>query len=311
MLLEQQASSGENRPPFNRRWMGVLSPLLYPGYKGWDGVLRVICWLDEACILGRGKSKANTSSLRGRSGDRLYCSINSYNMGEGRMARPAFQDPFILGSPHFPESESFPMSQLFWSGGQSIGTSASASVLPMSIQGWFPLGLTGLISLVSKGLLRVLQHHNSKASILWYSAFFMAQLSHPYTTTGKTTALTIRTRLVGGRCNKQGNLCKSFVFSSVQFSRSVMSDSLWPRELQHTRPPCPSPAPGVYPKSCPLSQWCHPSISSSVVPFSSCPQSFPASGSFQTSQLFDQVAKVLELQLQHQLFQWAPRTDLL
>ena len=73
---------------------------------------------------------------------------------------------------------------------------------------------------------------------------------------------------------------------SVQFSCSVVSDSLWPHELQHARPPCPSPTPGVYPNSCPLSQWCHPTISSSVVPFSSCPQSFPASGSFQMSQLF-------------------------
>ena len=73
---------------------------------------------------------------------------------------------------------------------------------------------------------------------------------------------------------------------SVQFSSSVVSDSLRPHELQHTRPPCPSPSLGVYPNSCPLSQWCHPTISSSVIPFSSCPQSFPASGSFQISQLF-------------------------
>ena len=65
-----------------------------------------------------------------------------------------------------------------------------------------------------------------------------------------------------------------------------MSDSLWPHELQHARPPCPSPIPGVYPNSCSLSQWCHPTFSSSVIPFSSCPQSFPASGSFQMHQLF-------------------------
>ena len=65
-----------------------------------------------------------------------------------------------------------------------------------------------------------------------------------------------------------------------------MSDSLWAHELQHTRPPCPSPTPGVYSNPCPLSQWCHPTISSSVDPFSSCPQSFPASGSFPMSQLF-------------------------
>ena len=64
---------------------------------------------------------------------------------------------------------------------------------------------------------------------------------------------------------------------SVQFSHSVVSDSLWPHESQHTRPPCPSPTPRVYPISCPSSQWCHPAISSSVIPFSSCPQSLPAS----------------------------------
>ena len=74
--------------------------------------------------------------------------------------------------------------------------------------------------------------------------------------------------------------------SSVQFSPSVVSDSLRPHGLQHTRPPCPLPTPGVYSNSCPLSRWCHPTISTSVVPFSSCPQSFPASGSFQMTQLF-------------------------
>ena len=76
------------------------------------------------------------------------------------------------------------------------------------------------------------------------------------------------------------------VVSSVQFSRSVVSDSLQRHELQHARPPCPSPSPGVHPNSCPSSRWCHPAISSSVVPFSSCPQSLPASESFPVSQLF-------------------------
>ena len=79
------------------------------------------------------------------------------------------------------------------------------------------------------------------------------------------------------------NQCNS---SSVQFSHSVMSDSLQPHEPQHARPPCPSPTPRVHPNPCPLSWWCHPTIISSVIPFSSCPQSFPASGSFQMSQLF-------------------------
>ena len=74
-------------------------------------------------------------------------------------------------------------------------------------------------------------------------------------------------------------------FSSVQFSRSVVSNSLRPHESQHARPPCPSPTPRVHPNACPSSQRCHPAISSSVVPFSSCPQSLPASESFPMSQL--------------------------
>ena len=74
--------------------------------------------------------------------------------------------------------------------------------------------------------------------------------------------------------------------SSVQFSRSVVSGSLWPHGLQHARPPCPSPTPRACSNACSFSQWCHPTISSSVIPFSSCLQSFPASGSFQMSQFF-------------------------
>ena len=86
--------------------------------------------------------------------------------------------------------------------------------------------------------------------------------------------------------NKMWSSESVFPESSVQFSHSVVSNSLQPHEPQHARPPCPSPTPGVYPNACPLSWWCHPTVSSSVVPFSSCPQSFPASGSFQMSQLF-------------------------
>ena len=91
---------------------------------------------------------------------------------------------------------------------------------------------------------------------------------------------------------------------SVQYSHSVVSDSLWPHGLQHTRPPCPSPTPGVYPNSHPLSQWFPPTISSSVVPFSFCPQSFPESGSFPMSQLFSSGGQSIEFKLQHQPFQW-------
>ena len=82
---------------------------------------------------------------------------------------------------------------------------------------------------------------------------------------------------------KKENSC---IVSSVQFSHSVMSGSLRPLESQHARPHCPSPTPGVYSNSCPSSRWCHLAISSSVVPFSSCPQSLPESGSFPMSQLF-------------------------
>ena len=92
----------------------------------------------------------------------------------------------------FPESGSFPMSQFFTSGSQSIGVSASASVLPMNIQGWLLLGLVWCL-VVQRTLKCLLQHHSSKASIFPHSAFFMVQDSHPYMTTGKTIALTIGT----------------------------------------------------------------------------------------------------------------------
>ena len=98
---------------------------------------------------------------------------------------------------------------------------------------------------------------------------------------------------------------------SCQFSCSVMSDSLRPHGLQHARLPCPSPTPRAYSNSCPLSWWCHPTFSSSVVPFFFHLQSFPAARSFPMSQFFHQVARVLEFQLQHQSFQWIFRTDFL
>ena len=88
--------------------------------------------------------------------------------------------PFSSRLQPFPASGSLQMSQFFISGGQSIGVSASASVLPVNIQDWFPLGCTGWISFQAKGLIRVLQHHSSKASILQHSVFFILQLSHPY-----------------------------------------------------------------------------------------------------------------------------------
>ena len=102
--------------------------------------------------------------------------------------------PFSSCPQSFPTSGPFPMSQLFISGGQNIGASALASVLPMNIQGWFPLGLTGLISLLSKGLSRVFSNMTVRKQLfLQYSAFFMVWLSYPYMTTGKNIAFTIQT----------------------------------------------------------------------------------------------------------------------
>ena len=110
----------------------------------------------------------------------------------------------------FPASGSFPLSQLFASDGQSIGASALASVLPINIQGWFPLGLTGLISLHSKGVKSLLQYHSSEASVLQCSAFFMVQLSYPYMISGKTIALTRRTLLA--------KLCLCFLIHCLVWS---------------------------------------------------------------------------------------------
>ena len=100
--------------------------------------------------------------------------------------------------------------------------------------------------------------------------------------------------------------------TSVQFNRSVVSDSLWPHEPQHARPPCPSPTPGVYPNPCPLSWWCHPTISSSDCPLLLPPSIFPSIRVFSNeSALCIRWPKYWEFQLQHQSFQWTPRTDLL
>ena len=96
----------------------------------------------------------------------------------------------------------------------------------------------------------------------------------------------------------------------LQFSRSAVSYSLWPHESQHTRSPCPSPTPRVYPNSCPSSWWCHPAISSSVVPSPPAPIPSQHQSLFQWVNSSHEVAKVLEFQLQHQSLQWTPRTDL-
>ena len=130
--------------------------------------------------------------------------------------------PFSSCLQSFPASGSFQMNQLFASGSQSIGVSASPSVLSMSIQDWFPLGWTGWISLLSKELSRVFsQQHSSKASILRHSAFFMVQLSHPYLTTGKTKALTTGT-FVGKVMSLLFNMLSRLVITFLPKSKRLL-----------------------------------------------------------------------------------------
>ena len=124
--------------------------------------------------------------------------------------------PLLLLPSIFPTSVSFPIIQLFASGGQSIGT--SASVLPMKIQGWFPFGLTSLISLLSKGFTRVFSSTSLKTSFLQCSASFMVQLSHPYLTTWKTVALTIWT-FVNKVMSLLFNTFSRFVITSLPRSK--------------------------------------------------------------------------------------------
>jgi len=129
---------------------------------------------------------------------------------------------FISCLQSFPASGSFQMSQIFASGGQSIGASASASVFPMSIQDWFPLGLTGFISLLFKEFSRVFSSTNSsKASIFQCSTLFFVQLSHPYMTTGKTTALIIWT-FVGKAMSLLFNILSRFVIAFLPRSKRLL-----------------------------------------------------------------------------------------
>ena len=143
----------------------------------------------------------------------------------------------LLLHPVFPASGSFPVIWPFASGAQSIEASTSASVLPMNIQSWFCLGLTGLISLLSIGTLQnLLQHHNLKA-ILWHSAFFMVQLSHPYMTTGKTIALTRRTfvgEVISLLFNTQSRFMNSYFMCNYKVPGLcwVLGTLQWPRETR-------------------------------------------------------------------------------
>ena len=181
-------------------------------------------------------------------------------------------------------------------------------IIPMNIQDLFPLGLIGMISLVSKRCSRVFSSttvRNINSSVL--SFLYSTTLTSIAWLLEKIIALTIQT-LVSKVMSLLFNILSRFVisflqrrkhllilwlqvpsaviFSSVQFSHSVVSDSLRPDESQYARPHCLSPSPRVHSDSHPSNPWCHPAISSSVVPFISCPQSLPASESFPMSQLF-------------------------
>ena len=135
---------------------------------------------------------------------------------------PSIPSTVVTLSSHlqsFPASGSFPISQFFTTSGQSIGVSASTSVLPVNIQGWFPAGCTGWR--VQGTLKSLLQHYSSKASILWHSAFFIVQLSHPYMTTGKTIALT--RQIFGGKVmSLLFNMLSRLVITFLPWSKCLL-----------------------------------------------------------------------------------------
>ena len=172
-----------------------------------------------------------------------------------------------------------------WSFSLSISPSNEYSGLISLRVDWFDLAVQGTLK-------SLLQHHSSKASILRCSAFFIVQLSHPYMTTGMNPYSFFRSlkeaSLSSFTLDIHFLVLSWYYFSSLHFMwfSSVTQSCLTLCDLQHARLPCPSPNPTACSNSCPSSQWCHPTITSSVVPFSSHPQSFPASGSFPMRQFF-------------------------
>ena len=193
-----------------------------------SGVVQLLSWSNSLQPQGLQCTRLPCPSLSPR-----VCS-NSCLLCQWCYPTISYSVSFFSSSPQsFPASGSFPMSWLFTSGGQNIGASASASILPKNIQGWFPLGLTALISLLwsLQGTLKsLLQHSSSKASILRHSAFFMVQLSHPYMTTGKTIALTVQI-FVGNVMSLLFNMLSRFVMLSFQgtsiFKFHGCSHHLW------------------------------------------------------------------------------------
>ena len=146
-----------------------------------------------------------------------FAQIHVHWVGDAIQPSHPLSSPSPFCPQSFPVSGSFPMNPLLASGGQSIGASPSVSVLPMNIQGWFPLGLTGLIQGTLKSLL---QHHSSKASILRHSAFFMVQPSHPYMTIGKTIVLTLQ-NFVGKMMSLLFNALSRFVIAFLPRSKHL------------------------------------------------------------------------------------------
>ena len=135
---------------------------------------------------------------------------------------------------------------------------------------------------------------NPRDKEAWWAAIYGVAQSQTQLKQLSSSSNCLKTKLMSTMAN-----IHTIKTSTVQFSHSVMSDSLWPHGLQHARLSCPSPTPGACSNSCPLSRWCHPTISSSAVSFSSCPQSLSASGSFQMSQLFTSAsASVLPMNIQ-------------
>ena len=150
--------------------------------------------------------------------------VHSNSRPSSRWCHPAISSsvvPFSYCPQSLPASQSFPVSQLFAWGGQSTGVSTSASVLPQNTQGWSPLERTGWISLQSKGLKSLLQHHSSKASILQCLAFFTVQFSHQYMTTGKTIALTNQT-FVGNVMSLLFNMLSRLVINFLPRSKHLL-----------------------------------------------------------------------------------------
>ena len=177
------------------------------------------CCVAQSCLTLPDPMDCSASSLLCPSLSPGACS-NSCPLSQ--WCHPTISSSIVLFSSclqSFPSSGSFPMSQFFVSGGQSTGSSASASVFPVNLQDWFPLRLNGLISWQSKGVRSLLEHHSSKASILRHSAFFIVQLSHPYVTTGKTIALT-RWTFVGKVMSLLFNMLPSLSFVIAFLPRS-------------------------------------------------------------------------------------------